>query len=101
MLPLKEKRIEPIDSRPSPLFEYIEETGRTFPDKVCLRLDERADRIEYTFSDLIKTSNMLADTLLDKNLRSGDRIAIISEGRPEAVAAFLGILKSRCTPVLL
>ncbi|MCP4755939.1 MAG: AMP-binding protein, partial [Proteobacteria bacterium] len=40
-------------------------------------------------------------TLLDKNLRSGDRIAIISEGRPEAVAAFLGILKSRCTPVLL
>ncbi len=90
-----------INSQQSPLFSYIESTSRRYPDKICLHMEENSTQIEYTFRGLIKTSLALADTLGQKNLRQGDRVAILSEGRPEAVAAYLGLLINRCTPVLL
>ncbi len=98
---MNEKYRENIDSQRSPLFSYIESTSSRYPDKICLRIEENSSRIEYSFSDLIKTSHALADTLREKNLRQGDRVAIISEGRPEAVVAYLSLLINRCTPVFL
>lgn len=55
----------------------------------------------FTYSEMFAEADVLASGLSAQGLNRGDRVALISENAPEWIIAFLAILKSRCTAVLL
>ena len=64
------------------------------PTKVALYYEsEDGKEAKYTFSDLKKLSDRLANALMDLDLRRGDRVGIYLPQRPEAAIAHLASLK--------
>ncbi len=68
---------------PQNLASVFKETVRRFPDKTALS-SKRGGRIEsLTWLELSKKVDSVASALLKRGLAPGDRIAILSENRPE------------------
>jgi len=71
---------------------FLQQVRRT-PQRIALECDAR----QWNYAALNARVNRLANALHDKGLRSGDRVAILSENRPEYIemelaAAKLGLI---------
>ncbi len=62
-----------------------------------LRKDDVAD--SFTYRDVNKAAHAVSCFLQDKELGRGDRIAVLSEGRPEWGMAYFGIILSGATAI--
>jgi long-chain acyl-CoA synthetase len=72
------------------LKSLLEETAARYGEKDAIVFNDR--RISY--SELDKTSNQFANTLIDNGISQGDRVALLLSNRPEFVIAFFGIVKT-------
>jgi amino acid adenylation domain-containing protein len=72
------------------LYDYFDESARKFPEKEALIFgDER-----YTYSDLYKRVNVLADVLVNIGLKRQDRVLIYMDNSPEEVISFYAAMKA-------
>ncbi|MCY1023039.1 non-ribosomal peptide synthetase [Pyxidicoccus sp. MSG2] len=68
----------------------FEARAASTPDAVAVESAGRA----FTYAELDRSANRLANHLLAEGVRLGDRVALCLEHSPEAVVAVLGILKA-------
>lgn len=84
------------------------QSDRTLLDALKRHLDDRSDRIAYhwgtrtwTFGELERDTNRIADTLAAQGVRRGDRIALLTKHHVPCILLTLGALKlaAVCMPV--
>ena len=74
------------------LTEKLTQIAQTAFDKVVLQIKKNEKYETYTYRDLYDSAQKLAKKLLERDIRKGDRIAIVLENRPEWVIIYFGIL---------
>ena len=72
-----------------------------FPDRVAFRLKTLEGYRQVTYREVHRQATGTAAGLRAQGLRHGERVAILSENRPEWVVSYLGILFAGGTPVPL
>ena len=70
--------------------EFLEQSAKRFPGKVALIQQNK----KFTYSQLNRLSGNLAVNLLQKQLKKGERVAILLENSAEYVISFFAILKA-------
>jgi len=84
------------------IFDLIFKNNMGNENKLALSITTGNDETKtFTYSEMFEEADALACGLSAQGLQSGDRVALISENAPEWIIAFLAILKTRCTAVLL
>ena len=71
----------------------LDEVAAAYPDRVALSGPGSRAR---TYQELEVEANALANLLLGRGLRRGSVVAVLPEGRAEAVPAVLGVLRAGC-----
>ena len=71
--------------------EFLEHSTIKYRDKVALICKDK----RYTFSEIEKEANSLANALLNTGLQKQDRVAIYLDNSAESVISIFGILKAR------
>ena len=69
----------------------IQGSASTFPDHVAIQFKDGERYRKYTYRELIKTVASVARALSQQGIVKGDRVAILSENRPEWIFAYLAI----------
>ncbi len=84
------------------IYDEVFSNNKRNGGKIALAM-ETADHehLSFTYTEMFAAVDILAAELLRLGMRPGDRIALISENRPEWITAFLAAAKIRCTAVLL
>lgn len=72
------------------LQSFIEQSASQYPDKVALIVDQK----KYTYLEIEQQSNRLAQGLLQRGLKRGDRVAIHLENSLAATVAIFAVLKA-------
>ncbi len=79
-----------LDYREIPLFAFLEETARRFPDQAGVVYQDHAIR----YADLDSACDALATGLVELGVRKGDRVGLLIPNLPQFVIAFYGVLKA-------
>ena len=85
-------RLPDAELRSRSYYEEFAGAVDRFPSRVAFRLKTPAGYTEVSYEEVRRQSRGVARGLLDLGLRAGQRVAILSENRPEWVIAYLGIL---------
>lgn len=83
------------------IFEAFEKSCQSQPNAPAVQLNEKGNWIRYSYNELRQKAIEGKNHLVDFGIKAGDRIGILSENRPEWVAAFLAILSINATVVPL
>lgn len=83
------------------LQELILETSHRLFDKVCLQIYKNNQWQRITYSELFQKIDLVVPLLKAMGIKDGDRIILLTENCPEAMVAFLAILMSNTTAVLI
>ncbi len=76
-------------------YDVVDEWGKQDENKEALVwCDDFGNRKRYTFKDLTKLSNQVANFFLSKGLKKGDRVMFMCKQRPEAWFCFLALHKT-------
>lgn len=76
------------------LVEEVEKHAKD-ADRIALKWEnEKGDKEELTYGQLLDKANRIGSALLNKGLIQGDKILVIIPRFPEAYAAYLGALKA-------
>ena len=81
------------------LLGLLEAAAGTFGDKTALRTEDAVK--EITYKELWQVAINTSSRLSAMGIRSRDRVAILSENRPEWAVAYFGIMAAGATTVLL
>jgi long-chain acyl-CoA synthetase len=65
-------------------------TAGSYPDRIAVRLDERAVR----YRDLDERSARVASWLLGRGITAGDRVGLMAPNTPEFIELYYGILRA-------
>src|SRR5215471_7459996 len=79
------------------LSEYISGQAALQPQRIALRLANGL----LSYSELERLSNRIARALRETGCRRGDRICLLLEKSPDAIAAMIGAIKAGCAYVPL
>lgn len=75
------------------LVKLFETINRKYSDRTALQVEAKSGKFEkYSFKTLGKRSVDVFSTLASLGIEKGDRVAILSESRPEWAIAFFGII---------
>jgi long-chain acyl-CoA synthetase len=75
------------------LFERVAEVAARQPDRLALQAQEASGGYRrLTYAQLVRGARDVGARLLGAGLEAGDRVALVSENRPEWAAAYLGIV---------
>jgi len=85
----------------SPLLELLDAAALRFGDLVALSTREESGWMELTYAELYARTRTLAGALVEMGVEAGDRIAILSESRPEWAIALVGSLRADAVVVPL
>jgi fatty-acyl-CoA synthase len=69
--------------------DIVEDFAREKPNNVAILYQDRV----LTYADLAEGANRYAHWAMDQGVRKGDVVALFMDGRPEYIAAWLGIQK--------
>jgi long-chain acyl-CoA synthetase len=69
----------------------IQETASRYPDNIAIQIKEGGRYRRLTYRELISAIASVARSLGEQGIAKGDRIAVLSENRPEWVIAYLAI----------
>ena len=72
-----------------------------YGDRTAFHFYEDRQWKELTYSELAKKVRLLSDYLIERGLERGDRVAILSESRPEWAIAFFAAIRSGAVVVPL
>jgi long-chain acyl-CoA synthetase len=78
-----------------PLFTILDESAKKYPDQVYTIFNDAT----RTFSQVKNTADRVADFLVSRGIRKGDRVAIFLPNLPHYPAVYFGILKAGATCV--
>ncbi len=67
----------------------IQEAAALYPDKIAIQMKVGDHYQRYTYRDLIRSLASVARSVAEQGVGKGDRIALLSENRPEWVIAYL------------
>lgn len=81
--------------------ERFEEIARRFPNRTAFRMKTPAGYSTVSYAEAYRQARAVAWGLTGLGLKSGDRVAVLSENRPEWVVAYLGIYLSGMVAVPL
>ncbi len=70
----------------------FQEAARSFPDNVAVRFREGQRVEQYTYQRLLRMIASLAQALSASGIDKGDRVAVLSENRPEWMVAYLAVV---------
>ena len=79
-----------IDYPKAPLFHFLEEAARKYPDRACTIFKGAV----ISYREMNEQSNAMAAALVEMGVKKGDRVGIFMPNLPQFVAAFFGILKA-------
>ena len=79
-----------IDYPKAPLFHFLEEAARKYPDHACTIFKGAV----ISYREMNEQSNAMAAALVEMGVKKGDRVGIFMPNLPQFVAAFFGILKA-------
>jgi len=70
----------------------IQDAAARYPEKVAIQM-KAGDRYQkYSYGDVLKQVNSVASSLVQQGIEKGDRVAILSENRPEWMIAYLAVV---------
>ena len=72
------------------LHDYLEHSARRLPDKVALVAGEK----RFTYRDLDRRANALAQTLVDAGVGRGDRVIVFGDNTVDTFVSFWAVLKA-------
>lgn len=73
-----------------PLFHFLEEAARNYPDKPCTIFKGA----QISFKEMNELSDRLAGALAAMGVKKGDRVGLFMPNTPQFVMAYFGILKA-------
>ena len=73
------------------LFQRFEGTARQQPDRLALQIKEGTGYRRLTFGEVAQQARAVAGALIRAGLIPGDRVALLSENRPEWVVGYFGL----------
>lgn len=76
------------------IIEFLEEGNKRYGDKTALQIKDGKEYRKISYIELMNRAVDVSATLIKSGLQKGDRVAIISENRPEWAVAFFGIIFS-------
>jgi long-chain acyl-CoA synthetase len=79
-----------IDYPKVPLFYFLEESARKYPDRACTIFKGA----EISFKEMNEISDRIAGSLAGLGVKKGDRVGIFMPNTPQFVMAYFGILKA-------
>jgi long-chain acyl-CoA synthetase len=79
-----------INYPPFPLFHFLEESARIYPDRPCTIFKGAA----ISFREMDAITDKLAAALAGLGVKKGDRVGIFMPNTPQFVMAYFGILKA-------
>lgn len=79
-----------LDYPDAPLFYFLEESARKYPDRACTIFKGAA----ISFEEMNEITDYVAAALVDLGVRKGDRVGIFMPNTPQFVMAYFGILKA-------
>jgi len=79
-----------ISGYEKPLFSFLDESARDYPDKVYTIFSDGT----RTFAQVKDTADRIAGFLASRGIKKGDRVAIFLPNLPHFPAIFFGILKA-------
>ena len=79
-----------IDYPKAPLFHFLEEAARTYPDRACTIFKGAV----ITYKEMNALTDSVAAALVDMGVKKGDRVGIFMPNTPQFVMAYFGILKA-------
>ena len=74
------------------LFAALETEASRHPDRVALQIQEQGGYRRLAFGELVRQIRLLAGSLIRAGLARGDRVALVSENRPEWSVAYFGVV---------
>ncbi len=89
------------DDLPKTIPQAFDATCRQAFDRIAMQIKQGDGYRKYTYEQVAQQVHCLANALIRQGLRPGDRVAIVTENRPEWVIAYLGILAAGGTAVPL
>ena len=90
---LKKKRVNEYTMR-----SVVEDTARKYKNYIALKIYDD-DTTEITFANMKAMVDSFAMYLINKGFEKGDKIAILSENRPQWLIAYFGITTVGCIAV--
>ena len=89
-----------IDVPPIPLYTFVEDAARDFPDHVGVKMVLKylplglSIHASLTYRELLAAVHTFAAALHQMGVRPGDRVAIMLPNTPQYVIAFMGTLRA-------
>jgi len=79
-----------IDIPNVPLFHFLEESARKYPDRACTIFKGAV----ITYKEMNAITDRVAAALVDMGVKKGDRVGIFMPNSPQFVMVYYGILKA-------
>ncbi len=79
-----------IDYPKKPLFHFLEEAARKYPDRACTIFKGAV----ISYKEMDAQTDAMAAALIEMGVKKGDRVGIFMPNLPQFVVAFYGILKA-------
>ncbi len=70
----------------------MQESASRHPDKIAVQMKTGDRYRQYTYRDLIRGVASVAHSLSEHRIEKGDRVALLSENRPEWMIAYLAVI---------
>jgi long-chain acyl-CoA synthetase len=86
-----------IDYPKKPLFHFLEEAARKYPDRACTIFKGAV----ISYKEMEAQTNAMAAALVEMGVKKGDRVGIFMPNLPQFVIAFYGILKAGAAVVAI
>ena len=83
------------------LFERLRSVAARQPDRLALQIKDATGYRALTYGELVRQARLLAGALVRAGLAPGDRVALISENRPEWAVAYFAVAAAGGTAVPL
>lgn len=83
------------------LFERFEAIAAAQPDRLALQIKEAAGYRRLSYADVTRQARLLAAVLVRAGLTPGERVALMSENRPEWAVAYFAVVAAGGTVVPL
>ena len=86
-----------IDYPKAPLFHFLEEAARKYPDRACTIFKGAV----ISYKEMNAQTDAMAAALIEMGVKKGDRVGIFMPNLPQFVIAYYGILKAGAAVVAI
>jgi long-chain acyl-CoA synthetase len=86
---------------PTNIFAEIEQAANTYPDNIAVEMFTDEGDVRYTYRQALDLAKRLGQSLRNRGVKKGDRVAFLARLGPKWVIAYLGAMQSGAVVVPL